>query len=231
MIVTIEGNIGAGKSTLLSLIRENIPCIDGKRVVVLTEKVDEWLGLVDPSSGKSIFDLFYGDPKQYAYVFQTYVLLSRVKNLSEVVRDNADAIVICERGCMTDCVVFAKSMHDGGMLSDIEWMVYQAWHRAICETVPIPIDGQIYLRATPSICFGRVSHRARQGEDNIAAEYIQDLHDRHDKWLLEGGRPMPTHVLDADADLVNDKDARGEAIVRLIDFIRDLMKPMTGMPT
>jgi deoxyadenosine/deoxycytidine kinase len=213
MIIAVEGNIGAGKSTFLSAIRSNLPDVDGRPVIVLPEKVDEWMNLVDPASGKSIFDLFYSDPKKYAYVFQTYVLLSRIQHLSKTVRENGDAIIVCERGCMTDCVVFAKSMHDEGILTDMEWTVYQAWHEAACASAPVDVDGQVYLRASPRVCSERIRRRARAAEADISDDYVSALHDRHEAWLMADPPAIPTHVVEADADGPHD-------ISLLRDFIR-----------
>ena len=223
MIITIEGNIGAGKSTFLSFLNENVPRINGKRVVVLSEKVDEWLAIVDPSTGRNLFDMFYTDPNQHAYVFQTYVLLSRVQHLIDFARLHTNDIIVCERGFMTDCVIFARSMRDKGTLSDLEWDVYQKWHKAVCNVFPMHIDGQIYLRATPDTCIQRIKHRARPGEENITRDYIEDLHNRHDEWLMSPSVPVPpTIIVDADADLVANETIRVNVATQITDFISQI---------
>lgn len=82
----VEGNIGAGKSSFLSMAR------DGTRreshggadfrgadihelIEVVQEPVDEWKDV----GGDNLLDLFYRNQKRYAFTFQQYVLISRMK--------------------------------------------------------------------------------------------------------------------------------------------------------
>ena len=254
MIVTLEGNIGAGKSTFLSILKDAFDgdpsALSGKRVVVLTESVDEWMALKEEGGGdKSIFDMFYADPKKYAFVFQSYVLMSRIKHLLDVERANPDAIIICERGCMVDYEVFARSLRDSGTMTGMEWAVYEAWHHLVTDVFGLTrgrVQGQIYLRAAPSVCLARIGRRARKGEEALALAQIEDLHARHDMWLMHDETPDETpaglggvardeardaemgadsgllHVIDAGADFVADAEARRGVVAGVTAFLRGL---------
>jgi deoxyadenosine/deoxycytidine kinase len=204
-IVTIEGNIGSGKSTLLSMC-ENSNKINNvlnlkKAYIVIFEKVDDWTSMTD-MSGLSIFDLFYHNKKRYSYVFQTYVLFSRVSHLMETIKNNPDKIIICERSLMTDFEIFAKTLYESDDITEIEWNVYVKWHKMVRDLFDIPVIGQIYLRTSPENCVKRIELRNRKSENLIEMSYIQTLHKKHEEWLMDCSRiTYPTLVIDGNQDL------------------------------
>jgi len=197
MIITIEGGIGAGKSTLLEM------CKDLKlRVphVVIFESVSDWTSLKD-SKNQSIFDLFYQDKKRFAYVFQTYVLFSRVETLLDEISKTPGKILICERSFMTDFEIFGKTLYESGDITEIEWSVYVRWHSIVRRLFNKPISGQIYIRTTPEVCHERIEKRNRQSENLIDMEYLDNLHKKHEEWLLNPDyNDIPTLVIDGNKD-------------------------------
>jgi Deoxynucleoside kinase len=81
----IEGNIGAGKSTWLQMAKQGYENLADYRsdihemVEVVPEPVEEWQNV----SGKDInlLELFYKDAKRYAFAFQQYVLVTRMRKV------------------------------------------------------------------------------------------------------------------------------------------------------
>ncbi|KAA0187267.1 Deoxynucleoside kinase [Fasciolopsis buskii] len=68
----------------------------------------------------------------------------------------------------------------------------------------VPVDLIVYLRASPMVCYGRVRTRNRAGEDHIPLAYLQQLHDKHEAWLIHGKfgpLPAPFIVFNCDAPL------------------------------
>ena len=60
----------------------------------------------------------------------------------------------------------------------------------------------IYLRTSPEKAYQRIKKRNREEELNISYEYIQQLHDYHEEWLMD--HTSVDHrviVIDADLDL------------------------------
>jgi deoxyadenosine/deoxycytidine kinase len=220
MIVTIEGNIGAGKSTFLKMC-ETMKF--DKDHVVLYEKVDEWMNIrEDDNDGnsKSIFDMFYQDKTRYCFLFQSYVLMSRVKSVLETVEANPGKVIICERSFMTDYEVFSKSLKDMGELTPLEWKVYDKWHDLVVEIFKVPIVGQIYLCADPETCFQRVQERNRQSEDTITMEYLQKLHKFHDLWL---GNPTGNFLkINANLDFVHNDENIKALQKSMVEFVERL---------
>lgn len=47
--------------------------------------------------------------------------------------------------------------------------------------------------------------RARSEESLVPLEYLKDLHELHENWLINGQfyRPAPVHIIDANLDLDN----------------------------
>jgi deoxycitidine kinase len=82
--IAIEGNIAAGKSTFLNILAREID------FHVVPEPVSRWTNMTadsdegsGPSSsqknGGNLLDMFYSEPNRYAYTFQTYAFLSRMR--------------------------------------------------------------------------------------------------------------------------------------------------------
>ena len=161
MIFTIEGNIGSGKTTIL---KELEALKFGKRHIVVYEQVKEWADMKD-KDGNDILSLFYKDKIKYSYIFQSYVLFSRINHLVQTIKNNPDAVIICERCHLTDLYVFAKSLYESNDLSEIEWNVYNLWHKQLRELLSIRLDGIIYIKTDPEVCYERIKQRNREGEN------------------------------------------------------------------
>lgn len=181
--ISLEGNIGAGKSTLLERIRKDI--------VLVPEPVEDWMK-IKGRDGKSILQLFYEDPKRYAYTFQHATLMTRTANLRKA-NDftHLDSIVLSERCVDTDHYVFAALLHQDGVISDVEWQLYQMSYGALTEFEDIP-DGIVYLNTPPELCLERIRHRGRSGEDNITLDYLKKLHVQHENWIGTSDLPVLT---------------------------------------
>lgn len=181
MIYLLEGNIGAGKSTLLDKIGERY----GDRFVLIQEPVDEWSTFKD-KHGKSIFEHFYEDKPRYSFMFQVFVMQSRLKRFLDAIRDHPDAVVFMERSLYSDYYVFADMLHTQGLISDMEYSVYKAlWHNLVAHFLREHVKGVIYLYVEPEVALERIRKRNRNGEGAIALDYLKDLHAQHQKWLVD----------------------------------------------
>jgi len=200
MLVAVEGNIGSGKSTLLKYL-ENIKLLQPHKLIY--EQVDEWKNLKD-SNGNNMFELFYKDPKKYSYLFQTYVLLSRIQYLINSIKENPDHIIICERSHLTDLMVFAKSLFESNELNEMEYTVYKNWHKMVSEFFNIKLDRIIFVNADPEKCLERIKKRNRNGEEGISLEYLDILHKNHINWLKNMDNVLELNGnIDLDEDCYN----------------------------
>jgi len=202
-IVSIEGAIGAGKSTLLRALA----AIAAPDVLIVQEPIAEWQTPL-PGCPQDIFSAYYHDPHKYAFAFQWFVCVSRMRKLHQSLqqyrdaRGAAPALVIVERSIFADREIFMKHLHASGNVNDLEMAVYDdifAYMREH-ETMLAPmrsVDAFVYLRAAPERCEERVHARARDGEVGaVNIDFLRALHERHEAWLVHGAPQAPVITVD-----------------------------------
>lgn len=197
-IYSVEGNIGSGKSTLLRMLKERYG--HNKDYVFLQEPVSIWETITD-ETGENIISKFYKDQKKYSFAFQMMAYISRLHLIREAIIDNPSATIICERSIFTDRNVFAKMLHDDGMIEDIEYAIYLKWFDEFIKD--IPVTGIIYVKASPEKSFERVVKRGREGE-SIPLEYLTNCHNYHEDWISNERISILTLDADEDKDTVSD---------------------------
>lgn len=196
MIFTLEGNIGAGKSCLLARLGGALAAA-GIPHVLLPEPVDEWTSTrVD--DGRSLLELFYSDKARHGFMFQMFVLQTRIRNMLDCLARHPGAVVITERCHVTDCELFARMLEASGVLSQAEMLVYRAWYDMCSGVLDQHLRGIVYLRASPATCVERILQRDRRGENSMSLDYIRDVHDAHERWILSGAHQVAVAVVDGD---------------------------------
>jgi len=179
LILSLEGNIGAGKSTLLNELQKYYA--NNKEVVFMREPVELWENIQD-KEGNNMLAKFYSDPVKYSFSFQIMAYTTRLHMLKKTLRENLSCkILICERSLEADKHIFAKMLHDDGLIEDVNYQIYQAYFSEYEEM--FQLNGLVYVRAEPDICYQRVCKRNRNGEDSIQLDYLQKCHHYHEKWL------------------------------------------------
>jgi deoxycitidine kinase len=180
----IEGNIGTGKTTFCKQI-ENLHL---ENVQVIFEPVDEWENTKD-SNGKNILQHFYNDMSKNCYLFQSNAFITRFNALKKI--DSSKQFVFVERSMYSDKNVFAKTCHENNMMKDIEWTVYNKWFDTLIGNLNIS-HNFIYLKCSPETSLARVKKRNRSSEENITLDYLTNLHNKHDNWLVNN-----SYIVDA----------------------------------
>jgi deoxyguanosine kinase len=183
-IVTIEGNIGSGKSTLLKRIQsDQSDFLKENGIVLVQEPVDQWMSMVDPKDGESIFAKYYRDPTRYAFLFQVMVFDSIIQVILQAVVDNPGCkILLCERSIASSFEIFATMLADNGTLSPLEHQVCEMMYRnpLYAKYMPTRI---LYLTTPPELCMERIQMRNRDSEDKITLEYLIKWDDYCHRWL------------------------------------------------
>ena len=227
----IEANIGSGKSSLLNEL-QNLKF--DRHHILIQEQVSEWSTLKDENN-TDILSLFYKDKKKYGYIFQSYVLFSRLSHLIKTIKENPNSIIIAERSHLTDLKIFAKSLYESKDISEIEWIVYNKWHNELKKIFNIKINGIIYLKTDPKVCMDRINKRSRKAENGIPLEYLELLDKKHNEWLidrpkqrndvewfeLEDNTVFPVLTLDGNIDFyyVEERIKQKELIVKFINTL------------
>ena len=110
-IFSIEGNIGSGKSTLVKRLKKHFNFLKKVKIVFLPEPVGVWESIKD-KKGKNIIEKYYENQEKYAFSFQMMAYITRIHQLKESLKENANTIIICERSVFTDKEIFAKMLYD-----------------------------------------------------------------------------------------------------------------------
>ncbi len=220
----LEGNIGAGKSTFLKMLAQELPYIS-----IELEPKNNWLKQVD---GQSLLENFYQKPDRWAYTIETFSMICRVKEHQEE-QERSHPFHIVERSIYSGYYCFAKNGFEHGFLTELEWSIYQQWFSFLTKNNYKPPQGFIYLRVDPEIAYERTKLRNRAAEKSMPLEYLNQIHNHHDQFLIEkeGILPdiltVPTLILDGNADFEHNHDKFEQQRNMLEEF---LIKTQSHVP-
>ncbi|XP_072013539.1 thymidine kinase 2, mitochondrial-like isoform X2 [Amphiura filiformis] len=189
--VAVEGNIGSGKSTLLKYFNAQ----DGVQVVM--EPVQKWRD----NKGCNMLDLTYRDPSRWSFTFQSFAQLTM---LEQHRIPHTAPIKMMERSIFSAKYCFVENLYRSKKMNSSEYMVLTEWFDWIVNTQDLQLDQIVYLRTTPEMCQKRIKNRCRSEEQGIPMQYLQELHELHEDWLIRGNKfklPAPVMVLDASKPL------------------------------
>ena len=171
----LEGNIGTGKSTFLGMLSEMYPSIKTELEPIVTWQREDY--------GRSLLTNFYTDPYRWAFSMETFTLCNRVhQHLAD--QQKPDPLLV-ERSIYSGHYCFAQNSYQSGFLSDIEWKKYLSMRSTLTNNYCKPPRGFIYLRTDPYTSISRIQKRNRAGENLISFEYINDIHYRHELFLIK----------------------------------------------
>lgn len=182
MLVLLEGNIAAGKTTLGELLTAS------PLFTFVPEPVERW----QTGFAANLLERFYADTPRWSFAMQIGAFVTRAQTFDHV--PEGDTLVF-ERSIYCDRHVFAKNLHQQGLMDDTEWALYQHFWQFMAGTVPVP-DAIIYLRTPAAECHHRLQIRARSEEKSIPLAYLEQLEACHDDWLLTDEAEAPVIVLD-----------------------------------
>ncbi|XP_026473422.1 deoxynucleoside kinase [Ctenocephalides felis] len=189
--VLIEGNIGSGKTTFLNHFSKF------DNVCLLTEPVEQWRNL----NGNNLLDLMYKDPEKFSMPFQSYVFLTMLQMHT---MDTEHPIKLMERSLYSARNIFVENIYRSGIMHKAMLAVLDEWYAYIKNSVETPVDLIVYLRSSPEVVHQRIKVRARSEEQCVPLEYLRQLHELHEDWLVKKTSflvPAPVLILNADLDL------------------------------
>lgn len=214
----VEGNIGAGKSTFLKIIQKHLD------VQVVFEPHEKWQKVID---GQNLLDKFYKDTARWAYTFQSYAFVTRVMAQEAHAKVNTCGIQVLERSVFSDRYCFAKNAHEQGFISALEWKLYQEWFSWLVDNYVSKPSGFIYLRGEPNVCHERLKKRNRSEEKGVPFDYLNQLHQKHDSWLLKKEavapylKDVPVLTVECNQEFENNPAEQQKHIEKIVAFLAD----------
>ena len=224
MLISIEGNIGTGKTTLINMLKQKF----GKRnnVIFVDEPLQQWLDLKD-SDGENILGKFYGDQQRWSYSFQMHAFITRSKAILE--QNTEDNVIIIERSVITDRNVFASLLYESGKISEMEWKLYIEWFDWLTQHFSkVTPDKFIYLKANAEISYQRMVNRTRDEETNVPIDYLKQVAEKHDNWLLNDDSNENVITIDVNHDFSDSERFKTTVIDRVSQLIKDNVSSMSS---
>lgn len=190
--IAIAGNIGAGKSSLTELLGKNF----GWKTYY--ESVDDNPYLSD----------FYEDMRRWSFNLQIYFLSSRFQHQKKLMA--LDKSLIQDRTIYEDVEIFAKNLHEMGLMSDRDFKNYCALFDEMEHYLQAP-DLLIYLRAEVPTLVRQIQQRGRDYENTIRIEYLERLNRLYEDWIDRYDQEKL--IIDTDnLDFVNNQDDLGKVL-------------------
>jgi len=227
LLISIEGNIGAGKTTIVEKLQCFIESIGASReILLLREPVDIWESMKD-NDGESILEKFYKDQHRHAFPFQVMAYATRIALLRKAISENPSCkVILCERSLAADKHIFAKMLHDDGIIEPIHYQIYQKFCGELADE--FGLDGIVYIDAGAEVCHERILKRSRQGESGISLEYLQKCESYHNAWLANSAlENPPIHRIDAtthiEYDLTDPTNLGYQWLAQIHRFIQGLI--------
>lgn len=167
--IVFDGLIGAGKTTLIKKLEEGMK-EKGLRVKALTEPVQVW-------RETGALEHFYKDIKQNCYEFQTFVYISRIKDILNNIENDID-IYLLERSIFSDRYIFVEMLKED--MGQIRMNMYDEWCELWKHILPFEFNLFIFLDTNPEISMERL-HKRNRGEEvgGVSLEYQTKLREAH----------------------------------------------------
>ena len=195
--LAIAGNIGVGKTELTNRISSELG----------------WAAHYEPVIQNPYLDPFYKDMLRWSFHLQIYFLGERFKAQVEI--GKSPLPFIQDRTIYEDAEIFARTLHQQGSMSDVDYENYVALFNCMVGFLRSP-DLIVYLKASPETLMGRIAKRGRESEKAIGIDYIQRLNDAYDDWMRRAALTSEVLTIDTDAvPMQGDTPAFRDLIARL----------------
>jgi len=179
--LAIAGNIGVGKTELTTRLSAELG----------------WMAYYEPVIQNPYLDDFYADMSRWSFHLQIYFLSERFKAQVQI---GASALpFIQDRTIYEDAEIFARTLHDQGSMTDVDYRNYTSLFHVLVSFLRKP-DLIIYLKASPDVLMERIARRGRASEQSISRDYIARLNRAYDDWMRRAR--AEGEVLEIDTDTV-----------------------------
>ncbi len=194
--IAIEGVIGAGKTSLARLLRREI----GGQLIL--EKFEE----------NPFLERFYQDPARYAFQTQIFFLVTRFKQLQQILQPSLfDDFIISDYTFDKDRIFADLNLNPD------EMALYNMVASQLQKSLVTP-DLVVYLQSSVDRLMENIAKRGRSFEHNISREYIESLNEAYNYYFFRYKASPLLIVKATDIDFVENKR-------HLEDLIHAIMRP------
>lgn len=185
--IVIAGNIGSGKTTLTHLLSERF----------------DWAPHFEAVKENPYLEDFYTDMNRWSLPLQIYFLSKRFQAHQRILEASHSAIQ--DRSIYEDAHIFARALHDSGIMDKRDYENYQELHRTMIQYLTPP-DLVVYLRRSVPSLQERIKERGRDYEKNISEKYLHQLNDCYDSWIDNYKLGKVLMIEGSDLDIKNDPE-------------------------
>ena len=156
MHIAIVGNIGAGKTTLAQKLSQHF----------------NWELYLEAVDNNPYLKDFYEDMPRWAFHLQIYFLNSRFQQVKQI--NQSTRPIIQDRTIYEDAYIFARNLHQSGLMSQRDYDNYYGIFQSIISMVQPP-DLMIYLKADLPKLIEQIEKRGRDYESTMRLDYLRHL--------------------------------------------------------
>lgn len=196
--VGIAGNIAVGKTTLTQIISRALG----------------WRAFYESVDDNPYLDDFYSDMKKWGFHLQVYFLSRRFQIQREMAQGDRPAIQ--DRTIYEDVEIFARSLYEGGAMTERDWKNYRALFTEMTSYLAGPAL-IIYLKASTDTLMTRVRKRGREYERRISPEYLHRLNIAYDRWIHRASEQFPVMVVETDDFNVLSESVRRDELIAAVE--------------
>ncbi len=192
-LIVIEGPIGVGKTSLAHLLAHEL------KADLILEKVEE----------NPFLPHFYQDPEKWAFQTQLFFLLSRFRQLEDLVQQS-----LFSETTLTD-YFFPKDRIFAYMnLREEELVLYEQVYQLLNPTVPKP-DLVVFLQAHTDALLDRIVGRGRPYEKEIRPEYLRNLNEAYNRFFFHYDESPLLVVQTSDIDFVHNQADLADLLIQI----------------
>ncbi len=198
--ISVEGIIGVGKTTLATKLARYY------NAELILEPVEE----------NPFLSQFYDNIEAFAFQTQIFFLFARYKQMQKLMQNRLFFDLVISDYIFEKDQIFANIN-----LDENELILYEHIIKFIKKDVPKP-DLIIYLQASTETIMNRIKNRGRTFEENISAEYIEELSRNYNNFFMHYRKSPVLMVNVDDVNITEDKSP-------LTQILQEIEKPFNGL--
>ena len=141
----------------------------------------KWDVMYEAVEGNPYLSDFYQDMERWAFNLQIFFLNNRFAQVQKI-RETTYSTIIQDRTIYEDAFIFARNLHESGVMTERDYQTYLLLFESIIRTVSQP-DLLIYLKADIPKLVSQIKKRGRDFEADISIDYLTSLNHYYEDFV------------------------------------------------